>query len=119
MYVAIHCCVCTVEYLLIAKLHPFIFLPDSGVCSNCQVKLPPNVLTKEQMAKLCTFITEQLEQETKLLSSSQTDRKHFTASQIHSLRKLINNKGPFDYIIDGLNVAYGGNSKFNFNKVHT
>ena len=69
------------------------------------------------MTKLCTFITEELEQETKLLSSSQTDRKHFNSSQIRSLKKLINNRGPFDYVIDGLNVAYGGNSKFSFNKV--
>ena len=92
---------------------------NRGVCSNCQMELPPNVLTKEQMAKLCSFITEELEQETKLLSSSRTDRRHFKSSQIHSLKKLINNRGPFDYVIDGLNVAYGGNSKFSFSKVCT
>ena len=92
---------------------------NRGVCTNCQMELPPNVLTKEQMAKLYTFITEELEQEIKLLSSSQTDRKPLKSSQIHSLKYLINNRGPFDYVIDGLNVAYGGNSKFSFSKVFT
>ena len=69
------------------------------------------------MTKLCSFLTDKLEQETKLLSSSRPDRKHFNTSQMHSLRKLINSEGPFDYIVDGLNVAYGGNSKFSFDKV--
>ena len=89
-------------------IHSYSSMINRGVCSNCQLKLPPNVLTEEQMTKLCTFITEELEQEIKLLSSSQTDHKHFKSSQIRSLKKLINNKGSFDYVIDGLNVAYGG-----------
>ena len=96
-----------------------MFIPGRGICSNCQVKLPPSVLNKKQMTKLCSFLTNKLEQETKLLlSSARADRKHLNTSQIQSLRKLVNSEGPFDYIVDGLNVGYGGNSKFSFDKVH-
>ena len=67
------------------------------------------------MTDLCSFLTDKLEKETKLLLSSRP--KHFNTSQMHSLKKLVNSKGPFDYVVDGLNVAYGGNSKFSFEKV--
>ena len=69
------------------------------------------------MTELCLFLTDKLEQETKLLSSTRADRKHLNTSQVQSLRKLVNSEGPFDYVVDGLNVGYGGNSKFSFDKV--
>ena len=78
------------------------------------MKLPQSVLDKEQTIKLSSFITEKLEQETR---STQPDRKPSDRSLMHSLKKVINRKGPFDYIVDGLNVAYGGNCKFRFDKV--
>ena len=90
-------------------------LHGRGICYNCQEKLPQNVLNKTQLFELSSFFTDKLEQESKLLSSSRPSSSN--TSQMHSLKKLIKTKGPFDYVVDGLNVAYGGNSKFNFDKV--
>jgi len=36
---------------------------------------------------------------------------------MRSLNKLINNVGPFHYVIDGLNVAYFGDATLSFKKV--
>ena len=36
---------------------------------------------------------------------------------VRSINKLINNMGPFHYVIDGLNVAYSGDATLSFNKV--
>ena len=95
--------------------NPYNQLLGRGICYNCQAKIPQTVLNKTQMFELSSFFTDKLEQESKLLSSSRPGSSN--TSQMHSLKRLIKTKGPFDYVVDGLNVAYGGNSKFNFDKV--
>lgn len=82
----------------------FSFKLFSGLCPNCTKHLAQSTITEEQFA----LVTENFEK--KVVHGEDIYLKT-TPKEWNTFKEMIEKNGPFDIVVDGLNVAFHSNKK--------
>lgn len=80
------------------------FIPFRGTCPNCAKSLAQSTITEEEFA----LVTENFEN--KVVHGEDIYLKT-TLKEWNAFKELIAKKGPFDIVVDGLNVSFHSNKK--------
>lgn len=87
---------------------------SSGRCANCDLQLRDILISMEEFSWLFSNAERLLDEE--VLSVENNGRLQL---EVNKLKQMVKQVGPFDVVIDGLNVGHSGRQGFSLDKVST
>ena len=84
----------------------------SGKCANCGLQLRDMLISKEEFAWLFSRAEQLLTEEVQSLEDNEK-----LQVEVKKLKRMVKQVGPFDVVIDGLNVGYVGQKGFSLDAV--
>lgn len=85
---------------------------SSGKCTNCDLQLRDILISMEEFTWLFSIAERLLDEEVQSLENNGQ-----LQLEVSQLKQTVKQVGPFDVVIDGLNVGHTGRHGFSLDKV--